>query len=355
MIKRFLLSAFFLNFLLISLNANIPTESNVLCVDIGGTRIKAAILNPQITLENLKDVVTVDFPSSNWLTKSLPLLFDSSTHDNLQQMFKESFGQISFGITGPIRNGSLYLNIKRGIPVQLKQYCEEISGYPVFIENDVAVWGRGFIFWKKLIQSEIQYPCLAITLGTGIGVALMHNSTEMTLIEIALIDHPFIHLQQLSKEQPVKIEFGKKSPHHPIGRAFFKWIGEVYPDNDERTTQKIYNERITAFLKDMLEYLITDLNVNIRSIAIGGGNSRWVLSADLSNELMIPVEAVNPKYLSDYQVSSDIISLLGCLDTTEKSFPKMIPTYEELLNLFPDAFYFTNPSICYTKDLQTNL
>ena len=57
--------------------AEIPRESphNVLCVEVGWQRIKAAILPNEITYDHLKIIKTITAPSGIWLNANFPLLF----------------------------------------------------------------------------------------------------------------------------------------------------------------------------------------------------------------------------------------------------------------------------------------
>ena len=178
---------------------------------------------------------------------------------------------------------------------------------------------------------RIQYPCLGITLGTGAGVVLMRSPKDMLLIEISFIDFPFIQLFSSAQEQPIINEFGKKSPHRPIGQAYFNWVHDQHSSWDENKIQQVFNQRIEAFCKDMQVCLQENFNIKIKSIMFGGGNSRFIDEDYLHRKLMNDIIVLSPASLTSKGVSSDIISLLGCTCLTNDIKTEYFPSIEEIM------------------------
>lgn len=296
---------------------NINTE--ILCVDIGGTRIKAAVLHPEISLEELQSIFVATFDSKEYLNEHISDLFNPFLDHSLPQRLSIPYHQISFGITGPILEGSLYITEKMKIPLHLKKACEKASGCAVFVENDGIIWARGVHYWQSLIKEDLSFPCLCVTLGTAVGMSILYSPEEAINVEYAFLNIPFQRIKQLTKTQT----------GHPLGRDFFHWIEKEHIE-DEKIIQKIYTTRIIAFLKD-LEDFFAKKHMQFNTIAIGGGNSRYALPMYIQAEFDQKINVLNPSYFMKFKVSPDIISLLGCLITPYVPLAKMIPSWQEIL------------------------
>jgi len=218
----------------------------ILCADFGGTRIKAAVLHPNITLEELQNISTLAFESEGWMNKEF--------------------------------------------------------------------------------QREISFPCLGITLGTGIGVALLLSAKDIINIEISVLDTSFRRLFALVGDQPIQQEYGRPAPHDAIGRLYFNWM-EKQNNFSELSLQNDFNQRVLAFLLDLQEFL----NIEITSVMIGGGNSRFIHADALSEQLKKDILLLSPSEIGKFRVSPDIISLLGCLQLSDHKPVEMMPTWSEML------------------------
>lgn len=308
----------------------IEAKERILCADVGGTRVKAAVLHKDILFEELTYVDVIDFDSSQWWNGTFPTIFSKTFSGSLPQRIKKTYSLISFGISGSIKDHAIYLNTTKNIPLHLKDECEAVAKKPVFIENDAALWAKGALYWSELVEEEIYFPCLGITLGTGVGVVLLKSPQELVNVEISFIDCPFIRLHAASEEQPKVIEFGRKSPHKPIGRAFFEWVREHHPTWTKEKIQKVFNQRVIAFITDMHEFISKDLGLQLNAIMVGGGNSRFVSYDDLLKAFRKQILLLNPKNIEEFGVSPDIISLLGALDMSNDVTVEMLPDNEEL-------------------------
>ena len=305
-------------------------DSKILCADIGATRIKAQVLHPDMTLSELQRTNIFHFPSNSWLNERLPLLFSPQENSCLMQQFRGSYDVISFGITGPVADEKYYVNSERKIPRNLKQKCTELAGCPVFVENDAIVWARGALVWQNLMSKKVQYPCLAITLGTGAGIVLLRSPDDMVGIEIYFLDISFSHLKKVTSGQPDYNELNMPWPHNAIGEAFFVWARNEHPEWDDARIQLTYNERIAAFVEDMQELLQQQFQIQLKSVMIGGGNSRYTSSRYLKSKLSKQIMLLNAQHLAKHKVSSDIIALLGCIHPPEYKKASLFPSWDDI-------------------------
>ncbi len=288
-------------------------KTKVLCVDIGGTRIKAQILHPNMTLQELQETNVIYLQSHGRLNERLPQLFDVNENTSLAQMFNGLYDQISFGITGPVVDGAFYENPKRKIPRELKKRCSEVALCPVFVENDAIVWARGALIYQNLIKKKVQYPCLALTLGTAAGVVIVRSPDDMVDIEIDILDTPFAKLQKIAGDQLKVKEKNMPWPHNAMGEFYFKWVREYQPEWNEQVLCQNYNERIIAFIEDMQEYVEKHFQISLKQVMIGGGNSRFISARYLKAKLTPGVSLLNAQHLAKHKVAADVIALLGCL------------------------------------------
>lgn len=307
---------------------SVEGSNRTLCADIGGSRIKAAILHPGISLEELRQTPFLEMSSQQWLNEFFPNLFDPHLIGSISQKISSSYDLISFGISGPVVNSRLYINPLNTVPRELKNECEKIGKCTVFIENDVIIWGRGAIYWQNLIGKKMTFPCLGITLGTGVGVVLLTSPHDICNIDISYIDITLRRLQEISQEQPAWSSTGKLIAHELLGNPFFDWAKREHPEWSEKILADTYNKRVIAFLKDMQEFIKTQLNTTPHIFMIGGGNSRFIKYNLLHKKLNKKLLLLNPQALALFNISPNAISLLGCIAPELLPPSKMIPAWE---------------------------
>lgn len=304
--------------------------TRVLCVDIGGSRIKAAVLHPEITLKELQNTSTISFESKKWLNEDIPQLFNPDILGNLYEKTGVECDEVSIGVRGPVMDGTYCLVPKEHLPREMRKKCREAAKCPVFLECDTGIWARGALHWQSLIKQDVLFPCLGITFGTGIGVALISAPDDIINIEISVIDAPFARLLELAKNQPLKQEYGRPAPHDAIGMPYFFWKQKENTFSNPRVIQNEFNMRVLAFIEDMQDYM-KGLGMKAESVIIGGGNSRFIIPQDLERTLGKQVALLSPDSVSQYGVSFDVISLLGCLKIRVNPPVKVFPSWNEML------------------------
>jgi polyphosphate glucokinase len=146
-----------------------------LCIDIGGSGLKAMLLNA--TGKPVSDRDRVDTPAVP--TPALVLA-------GLEELRKQlpPFDRVSVGFPGVIKRGTTYTAANLhpawvGFPLQVE--LEKRWKKPVRVANDAAVQGYGVIAGDGVE--------LALTLGTGLGSSLFTNGRLCPGLELA--HHPW--------------------------------------------------------------------------------------------------------------------------------------------------------------------
>lgn len=199
----------------------------VLSIDIGGSHIKATILNS-------KGDLTMDYEK---VATPLP-----ATPDALIKAIKDLvknfpvYTNISVGFPGYVKNGVIStapnLGTKAWAGFDLQQKLQTVLGQPTKVVNDADMQGLGVISGKGF---EI-----VVTLGTGFGTALLEDGILLPHLEIA---------------------------HHPFskGKTYDEYIGDKAL---EKEGEKKWNKRMEKVLK------VLKTVFNYDYLYIGGGNAR---------------------------------------------------------------------------------
>ncbi len=205
---------------------NTPSQLRVLSIDIGGSHIKATILNKKGDLKMEYDKIPTPAPANpeniikaiNTLVKDFP-----------------AYDKISVGFPGYVKNGVVKTAPNLGTDywadVDLSKKLEKALGKPTQVVNDADMQGLGVVAGKGLE--------MVITLGTGFGTALLMDGHLLPHFELA-------HL-------PIK-----------EGITYDNYIGE-------RALEKEGKEKWNKRMKKVFKILKTVFNYD--TLYIGGGNS----------------------------------------------------------------------------------
>lgn len=201
-------------------------NERILTIDIGGSFIKATVLNQEGEL--LQDYEKVKTPDPATPQKVLELIQD------LVAEFP-NYDKVSVGFPGYLKKGIVHTAPNLGTDlwkgVNLNKLLRDALNKPVRIVNDADMQGLGVVSEKGLE--------MVITLGTGFGTALLLDGHLLPHLELA---------------------------HHPItkNKTYDDYIG----DNAlKKTGVKKWNKR----MKKVLDILKTVFNYD--RLYIGGGNS----------------------------------------------------------------------------------
>jgi len=198
-----------------------------LAIDIGGTGLKAAVLDAEgHMLEKRLRVHTHKDATPKAVIDALIHLIEPLP----------AFDRISIGFPGVVRRGTVLtapnLGTKNWKGFALQDPLSERLGKPARLENDAEVAGLGVIEGKGL---EV-----VVTLGTGFGSAIFSNGRMTPHLELA---------------------------HHPIHKSltYDEYVGDAAL---KEVGRKKWNRRVLkviAVLRTLLNY---------DKLHIGGGNAR---------------------------------------------------------------------------------
>ena len=184
-----------------------PTsDARILAIDVGGTGLKAAILNSEGDM--LTERIRVETPhpcKPDELVDALVKLVEPLA----------GFSCVSVGFPGVVRNGKIITAPNLGTKdlggFDLAEALQKLLGKPVRVINDADMQGFGAIEGKGLE--------MVITLGTGFGSALFMDGKLTPHLEIAHL--PFrkdrTYDQQIGDKARKKI--GKKQWNRRVKRA----------------------------------------------------------------------------------------------------------------------------------------
>lgn len=197
-----------------------------LAIDIGGTGLKASVLDEQGNM--VVERVRVPTPRPSGPKELLAAL------DGLVKQLPE-FDRISAGFPGVVRDGKVItapnLGTKAWRDFPLQTELGTRFGKRARVENDAEVQGLGVIAGKGL---EV-----VLTLGTGIGSAIFDNGRMTPHLELA---------------------------HHPIHKSstYDEYIGD---ETRKKIGKKKWNERVLKAID------IVDTLLNYDTLYLGGGNA----------------------------------------------------------------------------------
>ncbi len=193
---------------------------STLAIDIGGSNIKASVLDGSGALAAAK----VRTPTPQPATPAAVLEAVAALAARLPH-----FDRISVGFPGVVRAGIVRtagnLGTERWRGLDLIEALARRFGVPVRVLNDAAVQGLGVVEGPGL-------DCV-VTLGTGVGCALFRNRRLLLHLELGYDAH--------------------------IGQAVLAAIG---PD--------AWNERVVQSLRTVMKLTACD------TLYVGGGNARMI-------------------------------------------------------------------------------
>lgn len=213
-----------------------PRGPFTLALDIGGTGLKAAILDAKgkMMTERLRILTPENCPPRLMLAKLKELVA-------LIPPTAPAYDRISVGFPGVVRDGKVYtahnLGTKPWVKFDLAKAVAKQFGKPCRLINDADLQGLAAVgqFGGKGVE-------LVITLGTGVGSSLFENGRLLPHMEFA---------------------------HHPLrnGETYEEQLGDV---TLKEVGRKRWNKRVRIAI-NTLRHLI-----NFDHLYIGGGNAEKV-------------------------------------------------------------------------------
>ena len=218
------------------------SEPRTLAVDVGGTGIKAIVLDAAGQADGDRVRVPTTYPMPP--TKMVEIIGELAAK-------LPPFQRVSIGFPGVVRDGRVvtapHFVTKEGPGTkELKSLQREWSGFalaeevskalsaPVKLANDADLQGSDVISGHGLE--------LVVTLGTGVGTGLFYNGALAPHLELA--HHPFLK-----------------------GQTYNEAIGEAAR---RRLGNRRWNKRVQLALRTLHDLVLYD------HLYIGGGNSRRI-------------------------------------------------------------------------------
>ncbi|RFZ92212.1 ROK family protein [Mucilaginibacter conchicola] len=203
-----------------------PSQLRILSVDIGGSSVKATILDSKgnLTMDYQK-IATPKPANPENIIKAIKTLVKNYPE----------YDRVSVGFPGYVRNGIVKTAPNLGTDfwadVDFRKRLTEELGKDTQVVNDADMQGLGVVKGKGLE--------MVITLGTGFGTALLMDGHLLPHLEVS---------------------------HHPVskGRDYDEYIGDRALDE---IGEKKWNRRI----RKVFDILKTVFNYDY--LYIGGGNS----------------------------------------------------------------------------------
>jgi polyphosphate glucokinase len=211
----------------------------ILSIDIGGSHIKATVLNIDGTFFQEYERLQTPVPATPG--KVLDVIKELSNRFH-------SYDRVAAGFPGFVKDGIVKtapnLGTKQWVDFNLQQKLQQLLARPALVINDADLQGISVASGKGLE--------MMITLGTGFGTAILNNGMLIPHLELA--------------HHPVS---GKKDYDQYIGEAELIRIGE-----------KKWNKR----MKKVIEILKTVFNYD--RLYISGGNAK-LLSFKLDDNIAV--------------------------------------------------------------------
>jgi polyphosphate glucokinase len=209
--------------------AHLDSSERILSVDIGGSRVKGAILDRDGKM--LTDYTKIDTPSSGAPEDILNTILSLASR-------LATYTKVSVGFPGYVRRGIVHtapnLSTEKWRGFALRDRLTELLKKPVRVVNDADLQGLGVAKGNGLE--------MVVTLGTGFGTAILLDGNLLPHLEFA---------------------------HHPIEKEgdYDDYIGERALDAIGLEAWNKRVERVIGILKTVFNY---------DRLYIGGGNSKRI-------------------------------------------------------------------------------
>lgn len=287
--------------------------NKILCIDVGGTRIKSAVLVKNPSREDLKVAEFVAIRTLGWLNHSLPDLLKPDCWAGLADHYnrkKIGYDHISISVPGPVDKDGCFLRSDltttgaAKCPRRLRDALEQASGKSVTIIKDADAWMLGFLRYAELFGVPIKYPVFSMAFGTGIGASMATDSETIYSTEISELDGAvWMKLRKTAQR-----DFANSwDVHGIIGVPFFDWVVKAHPEWAYGTIREQFTARVLAACEDLTPVLEKRVG-KIGTLVLAGGNAEFASVSNLAKSLRCRVVPLTDRHA---QLRPDLISLLG--------------------------------------------
>ena len=252
--------------------------NNILCIDVGGTRIKAAVLPRDLEFSKLKKIPLVAMRTLGWLNQSLPEILSDRNWASLVLRLPDAefYDEIAIAVPGPVRNGRFFREDLL-VPRELLKAFQEWTDKRVYLYEDAYAWAIGAMTLQSMQEKAIEFPALVLAFGTGVGCAVACGPEQFVSVELSEWPHGFSKLESTSKH-PVSPAY---QVHQILGKPFFEWVDRSHQEWTYDIIREEFSQRVASMVQDMTGPL-ADRSIrghrigSLRTLIVGGGNAEFV-------------------------------------------------------------------------------
>lgn len=265
-------------------------DAEVLCVDVGGTRIKLGVLPLEASRKDVLGARVVVLPSLGWLNDSLPRLLSTENVSTLlrREHVEPEYGEIRVSVPGPVTEGRFFERPDlwaRGVPRDLEREFEvHCAPLAVSLVKDADAWTAGAIRCAQLLEMPLEFPSIALTLGTGVGICVAASPSELLSLEIAASPPGVWDRLTTAAGRSIRESW---EVHQLLGHEFFAWVAAEKGRWSVERIRHEFTKRVSAFVLDAREGLAECLSGGpeaFKSLVVGGGNAGYLSVGDLERE-----------------------------------------------------------------------
>jgi hypothetical protein len=241
-----------------------------LCIDVGGSRIRAAVLDATESLASLRRKKVASVRSLGWLNRTLPQIVAPSNTASITARIDDPYEAIAVAVPGTVRDG-IFMRTDLGIPRDLAEALAHASGMKTFVMNDAEAWATGSVEFAALRGDGFELPAFVLVLGTGVGCAVALDERRTLAVELSEWPLPFPQLESAAGRS---IDESWQA-HAMVGHPFVEWVASNKAQWSFERVRREYTRRLAALLEDLAPELSRQ-HGEIRTLVIGGGNADLV-------------------------------------------------------------------------------
>ena len=275
-----------------------------MCLDIGGTRVKAAILPKSLTADAVTALSVFTMRSLGWLNASLPELLNADNWASVVSRLSSygEFAEVAIGVPGAVRDGR-FLRSDINVPVDLRDRFSEFINTEVTLVKDADAWMVGATAYSEMWERPMHFPWSVFTFGTGVGLSLARDSKHFESLELSEWPESF---PSLASAAGVAIDVPWQV-HAILGKDFFEWVAASKRHWSYPRIREEFTRRVVALLNDLMTSSESPLHGS-RTLTVGGGNAEYVSLRSLASHTGCDVRSLSRQSLG---IDPDLIPLLG--------------------------------------------
>ena len=286
-------------------------NKNILCIDIGGTRIKSAVLPEHPTFDQVKNAPSLVVRTLGWLNHSLPKLLDPGHWPSLAAHYHKqgiNYDAVALSVPSVIDAEGLFkrADLTHGpakVPERLLASLSKSAGCPVSVVKDADAWMMGFQAYARQTGIKAEFPSVLMAFGTGFGISAAASLDNVVSLEAS--SRLAKSWKKLAAASGYNITEGWHV-HQIIGRPFFEYVEKSQQAWDHLAIRDEYTKRVTAALDDILPWIEGALGP-IRTLVLAGGNAEYVSVRSLSRVARNVISLTG----RSSKLSPDLITVLG--------------------------------------------